>query len=85
LPSAKGAFYAWRTVVARRESTDRSVLEDPLVREAFAAGYQRGVSDRLALETEVGQALQTIRRFGELLEQFIDERAAMEIIAQEDE
>jgi len=85
LPSAKGAFFAWRTVVARRDSTDPYILAHELVREAFAAGYQRGVQDRLALEAEVGQALQTIRQFSQLLEQLVYERRAMDIVAEEDE
>jgi hypothetical protein len=84
-PDARRAFFAWRGYVKQRESTDLDALEHPLVREAFTAGYSRGVRDRLALDAVVGGALTTINRFSDLLEMLARERDAVQLVGSEEE
>lgn len=84
-PDARRAFYGWRGFMKQRASTDLDVLEHPLVHEAFVTAYARGVRDRLALDTAVGGALNTINRFSDLLEMLAREREAVQLVGSEEE
>lgn len=85
VPNPKSAFFAWRTTVGKRASTDSSVLDDPLVSEAFSAGYFRGSRDRLSLEAEFSGAIEVNRRVADLLEQMVLEREAVAMVGGEDD
>ena len=84
-PNPKSAFFAWRTTVLKRASTDSSVLDDPLVSEAFSAGYFRGSRDRLSLEAEFAGAIEVNRRVADLLEQMVFEREAVAMVGSDDD
>jgi hypothetical protein len=85
MPDARTAFYAWRGVMRKRQSTDEAALEHAITFEAFISGYSRGVRDRLALEAEVGFALATINRFSDLLEMLAREREAVLLVGSEEQ
>lgn len=85
MPDARRAFFAWRGYVKKRESTDIDALDHPLVFEGFISGYTRGVRDRLAMEAEVAGALNTIDRFSNLLEDLKLQRAAVQMVGNEEE
>lgn len=84
MADARSAFYAWRGAVRKRESTDLSVLDDPLVREAFSHGYYRGQRDRLAFEAEFAHAIDVNRRVADLLEGMAFERDAVAEVGAEE-
>ena len=78
------AFFAWRGVVRKRESTELDILDHPLVREAWDAAYSRGKMDRFALEAEFAGAITVNRRVADLLEQVVYEREAVRQVSDEE-
>lgn len=84
-PNPKSAFFAWRTTVLKRASTDVSVLDHPLVSEAFSAAYYRGSRDRLSLEAEFSGAIEVNRRVADLLEQMVFEREAVAMVGADED
>lgn len=70
-------WFAWRALVARRDSTDTSVLDHPLLREAFQAGHGFGFRAAIADTTDVGGALHILRRLAQRLEDLEHQRDAV--------
>lgn len=81
---SKGAYFAWRGAVRKRQSTDLDVLDHPLLREAWSAAWAGGVRNHVALEAEFAGALEVTRRMANLLEDLANERAAFGIVGSDD-
>lgn len=83
VPDSRRAFFAWRWSVLQRESTDPSIVDNPLVREAWSVAWRRGMTDKIVLQAEFISAVDVFRRFADLLEDLAREREAVQLIGDE--
>jgi hypothetical protein len=77
-------WFAWRTTVARRRGTDTSVLDHALVHEAYDAGHAWGVREGFTRSAEFAEAVATMRRCADAMEDMAAVRMAVEQVDEEE-
>jgi hypothetical protein len=77
-------WFAWRRTVARRRGTDPAVLAHPLVQEAYDAGHAWGVREGFTRSAEFAEAVATMRRCADAMEDMAATRMAVEQLDEEE-
>jgi len=62
------SFFAWRGAVRKRQSADLSVLDDPLVREAWECGHEAGMRAGFLMSADFAGLPEKLERLTEVLQ-----------------
>ena len=84
VPSSKASYFAWRTIIGKRDSTpDIDSTIELLLREAWSVAYDLGRKDGVTISARLRQAADAYIDFFSLVERWEQEKEALALVAEE--